>query len=214
MPVELQVKVMGSAEDRSQNVPPRSQALSERRRGAPVGCVTGSKTGSRPSSCAKVGRLLAVSTCPSRASSPCTHPLAPSLGLGANTLLVPSAAHPPGGALCLGPLLFGALCPLSEGLMLPLYQGLCSKAPSLESHCSSPPGQQSCMAPLPLCLRAFWILGAMFLFALCLHPVGFGSRGIRTSLPSQLPVSQLPDFPASLPVKWRLHSCLESRHRN
>lgn len=133
VPVELQVKVMGSAEDRSQNVPPRSQALSERRRRAPVGCVTGSKTGSRPSSCAKVGRLLAVSTCPSRASPPCTHPLAPSLGLGANTLLVPSAAHPPGRALCLGPLLFGALCPHQRGLCFHFIRVSAQRLPPLRA---------------------------------------------------------------------------------
>ena len=90
--------------------------------------------------------------------------------------------------------------------MLSLYQDLCSKAPSLKSPCSSLPGQQSHVAPLPLCLRAFWILGTMFLFAFCLHPVGFGSRGTQTSLPRF--TGKLPDFPASLPMKQRLHSCV------
>ena len=86
--------LMGGHEAGSlQRTEPRTCPLEVRpylrkRRGAPVGCVTRSETGSHPS------RLLAVSACPSMASPPCTHPLVPSLGLGADTLLVPLSSTP------------------------------------------------------------------------------------------------------------------------
>lgn len=50
-----------------------------------------------------------------QASPPCTHPLTPSLGLGADTLLVPSPAHPPGRAFLLGAPSVRSSLPLFRG---------------------------------------------------------------------------------------------------
>ena len=60
--------------------------------------------------------------------------------------------------------------------MLSLYQDLCSKAPSLKSPCSSLPGQQSRIAPLPLCLSlsGFWGPCSCLLSACILWDLGAG----------------------------------------
>lgn len=68
---------------------------------------------------------------------PALTPLPPPWGSGLTPSLSPLQHTLLAGPFCLGPLLSGALCPLSEGLMFSLYQGLGSKAPSLESHCST-----------------------------------------------------------------------------